>query len=538
MLKSTLSRRKFLAGSAALGGAGLLAACGGSAEIRETAQPGGAVEGEPKRGGTIRVPAPSALIGIEAQSTEGEFVRDFLYSSTVQMTDWQGTVGDIALSWEVPDELNWTFKLRNDARFPEAAPTNGRTLVASDIVYSVKRSQSLPQPGATTWNLYVDSCKAVDDTTFTVITKKPYAYLLWLLSVIPIVPKEAVEQWGDLRTKAAGTGPFALSKLDFNAGLNLVRNPLYYQDYPYVNGYDFVILADEAAMQAAFRAGNVDVYPAADKLKADAVRGVSGITITRFLDRAYSNMQLNALKFEPFKDERVREAIDLSIDRESLIDKIQFGEAELSGPIPPCFDSALPQEEVKAAYQVDIQKARQLLAAAGQEDLTFELATSNYQTWTEQAAVVKYNLSKAGITTNIGVYDIGTWLDAMLDSQWQSTIFIHLKYGTDEIPLGNIESWAGRDPTAQKSPMREQGILGIIDPAVDDLVYQAEQTIDDAKRIELIQEAQRLVLKRHGPTLLLYQPYSYLCAYNYIKNANPGTYGLGMRKYDYWIDKG
>ena len=63
-------------------------------------------------------------------------------------------------------------------------------------------------------------------------------------------------------------------------------------------------------------------------------------------------------------------------------------------------------------------------------------------------------------------------------------------------------------------------------------------TVDEQARIKLEQDVQRLVLKRHGPTLVLTEPYSYFAAYDYIKGYKPTSYGLGLYKYDYWIDKG
>ncbi len=62
-------------------------------------------------------------------------------------------------------------------------------------------------------------------------------------------------------------------------------------------------------------------------------------------------------------------------------------------------------------------------------------------------------------------------------------------------------------------------------------------SIDNEERRELAWDAQRLILKRHGPTLVLYQPYGYLAAYDHIKGYTPGAFGFGQFKYDYWFDK-
>ncbi len=528
MYRRQISRRQFLAGSATISLSALaLAACGGTRK-QETATPVAA--GQPVRGGKVLWPS-TQLLGLDPMMTEGVAVAGFLYSYAVQVTDWEGTVGDIALSWETPsdDGLEWIFKLRSDARFPQAAPTNGRPLVAADIAKSIDRNKSIP--GASeSWVQFVESYEAVDDVTFKILTKRPYAYLLWLLGICAIVPMEAVEQFGDLRSNVAGSGPFVMAQYEPGEMLNMIRNPLYYQTYPYIDEFDVKVINDEGSIQAAFRDNAVDVYQATNRLKADSVRGTPGTTISRYLDRAYANVRLNGSKFEPFKDERVREAIDLTIDRQSLIDKIQMGDAELSGPVPPVFDTALPKEEVQAAYKVDVQKAKQLLSAAGQEDLGFEMFIGTYQDMPDQAAIIKDNLSRAGITVDINSVELGTWISQMLAGDFQATVFNQMPYTSDDIPLQLLHS--------RGDTRTERNYLGVDDPQVDALLDQIHETLDDSKRKELAWEVQRLVLKRHGPTLLLYQPYGYFCAYDYIKGYTPSCYGFGLAKYDYWIDKG
>jgi peptide/nickel transport system substrate-binding protein len=526
--RSRLSRRSFLGGAlAATGAAGLvLAGCGGGGEEEEaTPQTGG---GKPKQGGTIRL-ASTQLLGLDPMSVEGQPMADYLYSYTVAMTDWEGTVGDIASSWEVADELEWVFKLRNDVRFQDVPPVNGRPLTASDIVKSVDRAKDFP--GASeSWKQWVGTYEAPDDTTFRIRTQKPYAYLLWLLGICPIVPMDAVQEFGNLKSHAAGSGPFMLARYELQTGLEMVRNPIYYHDYPYIDGVTVRVIPDEASIQAAFRAGLADIYQATNKLKADAVKGVSGTTISRYLDRGYANIRLNGSKFAPFKDERVREAVDLALDRKGMIDKIQFGDAELAGPVPPVFDTALPKEEIEAAYKRDIPRARELLSAAGQEGLQFEMFIGNGQDMPDQAAIIKQNLAEAGITVNINAVELGTWIAEMLAGNFEATVFNHLAYMTDDIPL-QLHHSRGDTRT-------DRNYLGVDDPQVDAILDQVRETLDDEKRKQLAWEAQRLVLKRHGPTLLLYQPYSYWCAYDYIKGYTPTAYGFGLHKFDYWIDKG
>ncbi len=274
-----------------------------------------------------------------------------------------------------PTDTEWIFKIRSDAVFQNVPPVNGRPLVAEDIVKSIDRYRSMPG-ASTAWDQWTERYEAPNPHTFTELTKKPYGYFLMDLGspLTAIMPVEAVEQLGDLKSNALGSGPYMLKSYARDEGLELVRNPTYYHEYPYVDGYNVKVIKDDASIQAAFRAGSVDIYNATDKLKADTVKDVSGTSIQKFLDRVYTVLSLNAVKVEAFKDQRVREAVDLALDRQAMIDKLYFGDAEMAGPVPPLWPAALPKEEIAEAYKRDVAKAKQLLAAAGQENLSFSLA--------------------------------------------------------------------------------------------------------------------------------------------------------------------
>jgi len=533
--RARLSRRRFLGGTlaAGAGAAGLaLAACGGGEEEGEgTPQAVETVEGEPKRGGTIRTATMASILGLDPHSTEGVLLAAGFYSYVVHVTDWQGNVGDLAESWEIVDELDWIFKIRGDVRFQDIPPVNGRQLTAQDIPASIDRLRSLP--GASQqWELWTDKYEAPDARTFTFRTSKPYGYLLMTLGspLTAIIPVEAAEHFGDLKSHAIGSGPFMLKRHSRDEGVDMVRNPNYYHEFPYIDGSSIKVLPDQASIQAAFRAGNLDVYDAPNRLQADAVSGVSGTSVQSYLERTYSVFVLNGARVEAFKDERVREAVDLALDRKAMIDKLHFGDAELAGPVGPLWDSTLPPEEIEAAYQRDVEKAKQLLSAAGAEDLSFKLSFASYQDNPDRAAIIKENLAEAGINVELQAGELGTWLADLLGGNFETTSFGHLPYLSDDIQLQSHHTYG--------FSRNEESFLGVEDPEVDATLEKIHETIDEDDRIELAQDVQRLILKRHGPTLVLYQPYGYWVAYDYIKGYTPTAYGLGLYKYDYWIDKG
>jgi peptide/nickel transport system substrate-binding protein len=526
-----LSRRRFLGGALATTAGAVLAGCGGGGDNAETtARPTESAGGEPKRGGTIRQASMGSLLGLDPHM-EGLATAASFYSYVVHATDWQGTVGDLGESWEIVDELDWIFKIRPGVRFHDIAPVNGREFVAGDIVKSIKRQTSLPGT-AKGWDQWVEKYEAPDPATFFVRTRKPYGYLLYSLGApgSAIIPIEAVETFGDLRSHVIGSGPFMLKDYQLEQGLSMVRNPGYYHEFPYVEQVDIKVLKDETSVQAAFRAGDIDAYLASNKLKADAVGDVEGVSVQNYLDRVYAVFVLNAAKFEAFKDERVREAVDLALDRKAMIDRIYFGSAELAGPVPPLWDTALPKEEVERAYTRDVEKAKQLLSAAGQEGLKFALSFSSYGDVADLAAIIKSNLAEAGITADLQPGELVTWLASYIGGSFEATTLVHLPYLSDDIQLQSHHS--------RGFMKNDAAYLGVDDPEVDAMLEKVQEAIDSDEKIRRAQEVQRKILARHGPTLVLYEPYGYWAAYDYIKGYTPTAYGFGMFKYDYWIDKG
>jgi peptide/nickel transport system substrate-binding protein len=538
LYRSKISRRGFMAGALAAGGAAglVLVGCGGGKEEKNESQTPGApgIVGEPKKGGTIHFMSPTPILSLDPHTTEGVSVATYFYSYLVQPTDWHApdyTIGDLAESWETPDDLHWIFHLRGDVNFQDLPPANGRLLVAEDVVKSIDRYRTIPGANSA-WDQWTDRYEATDARTFTEITKKPYGYFLMDLGspLTAIMAVEAVDQFGDLKNNVAGSGPYTLKSYSANEALEMLRNPTYYHDYPYVDGFNLKVYTDDSSAQAAFRAGQLDAYNATTKPKADNVSNVKGVSIQKFLDRTYTVFMMNAVKEPRFKDERVREAVDLALDRKQMIDKLCFGDGELAGPVPPLWQAALPAEEIEAAYKRDVTKAKQLLSAAGYSDLTFDLSFGSYADNPDRAAIIKSNLADAGITVNLRSADVGTWLSSLTSNDFVSTTFSHLRYLSDYIQINwpHSHGWAQTDI----------GYTGVDDPEVDAMIEKIDGTINDQERIKLEQDVQRLVLKRHGPTLTLYEPYGYWAAYDYIKGYTPTSYGFGLYKYDYWIDKG
>ncbi len=163
-------------------------------------------------------------------------------------------------------------------------PANGREVTAEDVLYSFHRIAS----GDSTafWTSGIAEMSASHRGSFSARLSQPYAYTMAEFGGLrtAIVPPEAVQAFGDLKTHACGSGPFQVRNLSPNEGIDMARNPDYYvAGIPYIDAMSWRTFADDASIQAAFKAQQVDVYGPPSKLQADGVASIgSRVLLTKY----------------------------------------------------------------------------------------------------------------------------------------------------------------------------------------------------------------------------------------------------------------
>ncbi|RRN04567.1 ABC transporter substrate-binding protein [Bibersteinia trehalosi] len=248
----------------------------------------------------------------------------------------------MAVSWESSSDFKqWTFKLRPDAKW-----SNGEPVTAHDFVFSWQR---LATPTtASPYASYLDylkvenaqdviegkkqpselGVKALDDLTFQVTLSEPVPYLVGMTthqSMLP-VPKSVVEKYGDAWVKVenyVGNGAYKLAKHVINEKIEFERNPNYWNDKETViEKATFLAIPSTNTDVQRYRAGEIDItnyglspeiFP---KLKAEIPDELFVVkTLSTYL------YEINNQK-KPFDDIRVRKALNLSLDRTIITDKV------------------------------------------------------------------------------------------------------------------------------------------------------------------------------------------------------------------------
>lgn len=277
----------------------------------------------------------------------------------------------LAERWDIsPDGKTYTFFLRKGVKFQDVAPISGREMTADDVAFSFDRMLST-DPENIKRDLFnvITKVEVVDKYTVKLTLSQPFAPLLANLATVfaAILPKSDL----NFKNVAIGTGPFILKDVQRQTKYVYVKNPSYWKEgadgkpLPYLDGFTQVIIADEGTRTSALRAGQLDFTDLlVDNLAQEILKSNSSLVDEKFPGNFSVMVRLNA--GDPaLKDVRVRQAISLAIDRQSIANALGGGTGIVNGPIPTALtDYAVPVGDLPN-FKQDVTKAKQLLTDAG-----------------------------------------------------------------------------------------------------------------------------------------------------------------------------
>jgi len=443
----------------------------------------------------------------------------------------------VAESLEQPDQMTYIWHLRRGVKFQNVEPTFGREVNAQDVVYSFDRLKN-----ASTLNdrklltRYSDGFEATDDYTFRLRTNRLYSPAIDHTGNFSycIVPREAVEKWGDLSTQAAGCGAWILADYVRGERVRLRKNPDYFwAGRPYPDAEEWLIIPDTGTLWQTFRTGRLDYCNVnVDKFKRDEVKDNPSVVVQAAPSLYTTNCYIRVDR-PPFSDERVREALDIAIDRDDYIAKLYFGEGRYNGPIPwPLEYWALPQEELRSTLAYDPAKAKQLLSAAGYGDgLELKTPVPSVTDISQTATIVADHYSKIGVNLKIDVQDLAVYLTQYLyTSEFDITFFLNLPYMEPDMPL---RAYYSQGQNADTSTTKTN------DPEVDALIEGLWEIFDREERRAAVLDVQRVLLKKHGPVYPLCSPEGYAAFSSRIKGSGAltATGLVGWLGVDYWVQQ-
>jgi peptide/nickel transport system substrate-binding protein len=532
-----MARRRLIQ-SAAVGGSGLVAlaaACGKSATSPTSSGAGSsagsnAAAGPPKMGGHLRHLLPYSAGNIDPHMTEDYvgygFIAGNWYETFVNLDYGNGTVDwRIAMKvipWltdkiEQPDPTTYVFSIRPGVKWH-----NGDPFTTADVVYSYKRMMT-PNTGITApiqgYVANIDSVASVDDNTVKIISKKPDAdFLIYLAQRnLVMVPSKVLESGGSLSKQAVGTGPFRLASYTKDGSAEATRFEGYWQQSrPYLDGMKLTLKADDAAMGAAFAAGQTDIITRTDMKEAQPLIQANPKARSRtFLEEQIQGLTFNETK-PPFNDLRVRQAIHLAMDRQEANTAVYFGKGQISGPVVVVgkTDWFIPTDELlrmpgyRQPKDQDLAQAKQLLTAAGfpngfKTTLTYKPQES---VTPQDSEVVQAQLKKVGIELDLVGVDNAVYVTRRVKGDYDIYMIVEGSMALPANVVGNV--------------FYSKGIYGkgagINDAELDHLFEAQTGEFDASKRGQIYQQIEHRILDQaHNapiatPTVyVLQQPWVY-----------------------------
>lgn len=291
----------------------------------------------------------------------------------------------LAVSWRVTsDQSVWEFKLRRNVAFH-----NGNAFDADDVVFSLNRAMQ-PQSNMKAALSSVDTVSRVDSHTVHIKTKGPNPLLPAYLTNLFMMDKEWAEEHSSTKVQdfkektdnfavrnVNGTGAYILVSREQDVKTVAKLNPNYWGKgrFPLgVTEITYITIKSDATRVAALLSGEVDFVqdvPVQDIARLEATPGLKvnsgpeNRTIFFGMDVRSPELRTSDIKGRnPFADKRVRQAMNISLDREAIKRAVMRGQSVPAGMLAPPFVHGYTKE-LDTVPKVDTAAAKKLLASAG-----------------------------------------------------------------------------------------------------------------------------------------------------------------------------
>jgi len=422
------------------------------------------------------------------------YVRMSFIFDTLVWKDDEGYLPALAEDWEfVKDENAYSFDLRKGVTWHD-----GEEFTADDVVFTVGYIQDHPYQWVD--SSIVDRAEADGDHSVKLYLSEPYAPFMDLVAcTLPILPEhvwDGVSDPASFRDDEAliGTGPFRL--LDYNKARGTYLYEAYegyYLGAPKVGRIIFDKMSDQTA-PAGLRQGSVD----AASVPPEAVLQLegSGLEVIEGAHDWNAKLMINHQK-EPFSDPEFRRALAIAIDRETLVDVAQRGQAVVGSPglVPP--DSDWYNSDVEE-YDYNPDVARSMIEDLGYEGEEVEILVAERGTvgWpgSRVAELVEEQLEDAGLDVTLRSLDGATLDSRVMAWEFDLALLGHGGLGADPDYLRRM----ALDDTLNSARYYENGDLV-------DLLEEQLREIDEEDRADMIFESQELYAE-DLPALTLYYP--------------------------------
>ncbi|MGE3267836.1 MAG: ABC transporter substrate-binding protein [Chloroflexota bacterium] len=323
--------------------------------------------------------------------------RDFL--------DGNKLVPSLATSWNRKDDLTLEVKLRDGVQFHD-----GSKMTSEDVKYTFDRIMNPEQRSeATGYFAVLEKVDAPDPMTVVLKTKAPDPLLEQRLASYGswILPKAAVEKmtWEKFIQAPVGAGPYKFVEWQREAQLVTEVHEKYWDAQPASKRLTFRLIPETSTRVSALLAGEVDIITNLPPDQVDTVEGES-TTYVKAVPLANAHvLRYNTVSFPPIADARVRQGMNLAIDREGLVKSLWRGRATV--PHGFTFEGEFGYNPDRPKMPYNLEKAKALIKEGGYngDELTFRTSPVYYSNGRQAAEAIVEMWKKAGLNAKIEVME-------------------------------------------------------------------------------------------------------------------------------------
>lgn len=448
---------------------------------------------------------PDVLDPSLARSFVGRIVFSALCDKLLDVDEKLNIVPQLATAYEwSADSKALTLKIRPGVTFHD-----GEKLDAAAVKFNLERHKNLPGSARRGELAPVSSVDVVDANTVRLNLSAPFSPLLAQLTDragMMVSPKAAQAAGDKFGVKPVCSGPFKFVERVAQDRIVLERFSGYWnKDAVNFEKLTYTPIPDATVRLANLKSGQLDFIERVATSDMEKLQADKRFKTSRITEIGYQGLTINIGKSDRAKnnplgrDARVREAFELSLDRQGLAQVVMDNEAQVGNqwvsPSNAFYAKSLP------VPRRDIEKAKALLKQAGVSNPSFTLMTPTTSDAQRMALVIQAMTREAGFDVKIQATEFATSLNLADKGDFEAYA---LAWSGRPDPDGNLFSFHGC-----KQPLNYSGYCS---PETDALLEKSRTLRDPAQRKKVFEEIAAKVLKER-PVIYLYHR-NWLWAYN------------------------
>jgi peptide/nickel transport system substrate-binding protein len=445
-------------------------------------------------------------------------ITRLVFSSLLKYNEKQELVNDLAESYEItPDQKNYIFRLKKGIKWHD-----GKELSADDIVFTVQNILNPDYQSPYAPNFKNVKAEKVDQYTVKFILNEPSPAFLLENTTFGILPRHI---WEKIPPKSAalaepnltpvGSGSFKFKEYQKNKETGeilsfiLERNENYFNKKPYLKEITFRFYKDNAGLIAAFNKKEIQGIGYIPLSEKENIKKQKKLNFYSPLLSRYYAIFFNAVKNDILEEKEVRQALTYALDRKKIIDETLGGQGEIvHSPILPYLFGYNP--EVKK-YPYDSEKAKEILKKSGWQKnkdkilehkekgkkLEITFVYPNQEEFPEVAKIIKESWGGLGVIVKLKAEDSQLISSGIIRPRNYEAILFGQMLTYDPDPYSFWHSDKRQDPGLNLTSYKN--------PAIDELLSEAQKTKDVEKREKIYFKLQDLIAK-DAPAIFLYSP--------------------------------